>query len=506
MTAAAMKSAFENAETYTSWPAPDMSVLNEGRRDPVPMPADLFGPAWGLIEDLAEGAGTAPDYPAMAMLATVASLIGGKRKLRPYTTADWAVPCILWCAVVGDPSSRKSPALAAVTDPLRDLEKDNAESHSDALREFHEKSEWARASRKEWQDAVGKAVKSGEDKPRMPLDADEPCEPSRRRALTMDSTPESLGPILQGNPQGVLAFRDELAGWFTSFERYSPGGREFWLEAFNGSTFVIDRKGAKEPIVLPFNGVSVLGGIQPAKLADALLASPDDGLTARFLWAWPEKRPFKGRPRSIADKALLGTMLRRLDSLCWGTDGVGEQAAITLLLTPEAADIFEGWQIENAEVDQDSSALFKSFVGKQDGAVLRLALVAEYIAWAINGGPEPSTVSTASLAAAATFVDDYAKPMAERVYGDAALPQVERHAALLSRYILKHRMTSINLRTLKQSPHKAKLAAIRQADLMRAAADYLVDASILQPAPSRDGGGAGRASLDYLVNPLFLGA
>lgn len=492
----------EAATVGGGWPAPDMSILSEGRRDPVAMPPDLFGPAWGLVEDIAEGAGTAPDYPAMALIATVASLIGGKRRLRPYTTADWSVPCILWCGVVGDPSSRKSPALSAVTDPLRELEKDNAETHADALRDYHEKSEWARASRKAWQDAVTSAVKAGEDRPSMPLDADEPLEPHRRRTLTMDSTPESLGPILQGNPQGVLAFRDELAGWLTSFDRYSPGGREFWLEAFNGSSYVIDRKGAKEPIVLPFNGVSVLGGIQPAKLADALLSSPDDGLTARFLWAWPEKRPFTGRPRTIADKALLGTMLRRLEALPWGTDGIGEQTSITLKLTPEAADTFEAWQIDNSQVDQDSSALFKSFVGKQEGSVLRLALAAEYIAWAYRGGAEPSEVSTASLCAAAGFVDDYAKPMAERVYGDAALPQVERDAALLARYIRKNAMRSINLRTLKQSPHKAKLAAIRQADRMRAAAEYLVDANWLSPAPSREGSTTGRASLDYTTNPL----
>lgn len=505
MTAATMKAAFDNAEPFTGWGPPDMTVFNEGRRDPVSMPSDIFGPAWGLIEGVAEGTGTAPDYPGMAMLATVASLIGGKRRLRPYVTADWSVPCILWCGVVGDPSSRKSPALAAITDPLRELEKDKAEEHSERLRDFTEKSEWSRAARREWQEAVTKAVKAGEQKPGMPTDADEPQEPRRRRALTMDSTPESLGPILEGNPQGVLAFRDELAGWFTSFERYSPGGREFWLEAFNGSSFVIDRKGAKDPIVLPFNGVSVLGGIQPAKLADALLSSPDDGLTARFLWAWPDKRPFAGRPRQLVDKALLDHMLRRLDALPWAENDVGENVPRTLPLTAEAADIFEAWQAENSEQDQDSSALYKSFVGKLDGAVLRLALVAEYIAWAVGNGREPTQVGTLSLVAAAQFVDDYCKPMAERVYGDAALPQVERDAALLGRYIVKAGLRNPNLRTLKQSPHKAKLAAIRQADRMRAAADCLVDANVLRPAPAREGQTVGRASLDYIANPLLWG-
>lgn len=125
------------------------------------------------------------------------------------------------------------------------LEQTKAEDHKEALRGFQEQSEWNKQSRKRWEGEVAEAIKTGAAKPPMPQDADEPEEPHRRRTLTMDSTPEALGAILQGNPQGILSFRDELAGWLTSFDRYSPGGREFWLEAYGGRPYVIDRKGAK---------------------------------------------------------------------------------------------------------------------------------------------------------------------------------------------------------------------------------------------------------------------
>ncbi len=505
MTAATMKAAFDNAQTVSAWGIPDMSVLNEGRRDPVAMPADLFGPSWSLLQTIAEGVCTAPDYPGMGLLTACASLIGGKRRVRPYQTSAWAEPCILWCGAVGDPSARKSPALDQVTGPLRQLEQAKADDHRDALRDYQERSEWSKQARKHWQDGVAKAVKDGSDRPAMPTDADEPEEPHRRRTLVMDSTPEALGPILQGNPQGVLSFRDELSGWLMSFDRYSPGGREFWLEAYGGRPFVIDRKGsAKGPISIPFNGVSVLGGIQPAKMADALLSSPDDGLVARFLWAWPEKMPSLRRPREAANLDRLHAAYVKLDSLEWARDQEGKDVAAILPLEADAADLFEEWQADNASIDQDSSSLYKSFVGKMDGAVLRLALVGELIAWAFTDTPEPRSVSARSIAAAVTFVDDYAKPMAERVYGDAALPTVERHGALLARYVRKHGMRRINLRDLKRSPHKSRLAALRKADDMRAAAEFLVDAGWLLPAPVRDGGTIGRASLDYNVNPVVL--
>ena len=51
-----------------------------------------------------------------------------------------------------------------------------------------------------------------------------------------------------------------------------------------------------------------------------------------------------------------------------------------------AADVFEQWQADNSAVDDDAGSLFKSFVGKMDGVVLRLALVAEMSAWAFGGG------------------------------------------------------------------------------------------------------------------------
>ena len=499
-----MKQRLDEAEIINIWSAPDMTVINAGRRSPVPMPSDLFGPAWPLLSLIAEGTATPVDYAGIAYLAACASLIGGKRRVKPYTTSHWAEPCILWCGAVGDPSSRKSPPLEAVTAPLREIERDNADQHKQALREWQAGMERAKVARTKWQSEVKEAMTDMRSAPPLPDDAVDPEEPHRRRTMVMDATPEAMGAILAGNPMGTMHFRDELAGWLTSFDRYTPGGREFWLEAYGGRPFVIDRKGAREPLTIPFNGISVVGGIQPGKLADALLASTDDGLVARFLWAWPDKISFR-RPRQAADLGILERAYRRLDCLEWGRDGDGKEVAITLPLSSSAADIFEQWEIDNSAIDDDASSLFKSFVGKMDGVVLRLALVSELARWAFEGGPEPVEVSAESLIAAAAFVDDYAKPMAERVYGDAALPKVERLAAVLARYIVKADLRRINKRELKQSPHKTKLPGLRDADVMNRVVEYLVDANWLRPEPTREGATPGKPKGDYLVNPAVHG-
>lgn len=501
---AAIRAAIGGARVAPFPVVPDMDVLRAGRRPAPQMPADMFGESWQLVSDIAEGAGAPVDYAAIGFVAACASLIGGKRRVRPYRESPWSEPCILWAGAVGDPSAKKSPALDAITAPLRGIEADHAFDHQNRLLAHYADVERAKVEKQTWQKAVEAAHKDGMGTPSMPAAAVEPEEPQRRRTMIMDATPEAVGSILASNHMGTLHFRDELAGWLTSFDRYSPGGREFWLEAYGGRPFVIDRKGSKTALTIPFNGVSVLGGIQPEKMAGALLGAVDDGLVARFLWAWPDPVPFR-RPRQLADVSRLEAIYRRLDGLEWGRDADGKPIAITIPLAPEASDLFEVWGRSNSEGMDDAAALYKSFCGKLEGAVLRLSLTAELMAWATRGGAEPETISVQTVAAVAEWVDDYAKPMAQRVYGDASLPLVERNAAILARYIMKAKLDRINKRELKRSPHKSHLPTMRTAQPMDEAVSYLCDAGWLVEVGGRDGETAGRKSGDYLVNPAVHG-
>lgn len=501
---AAIRSAIGGAKVAQFPVVPDMDVLRAGRRPAVQMPSDMFGDAWDLVRDLAEGAGAPVDYSAIGFISACASLIGGKRRVRPYKESPWSEPCILWAGAVGDPSAKKSPALDAVTAPLRTIEAEHAFDHQTRLLAYYADCERAKVEKQQWQKNVEAAHKDGMGTPSMPAAAVEPDEPQRRRTIIMDATPEAVGAILSGNHSGTLHFRDELAGWLTSFDRYSPGGREFWLEAYGGRPFVIDRKGSKTALTIPFNGVSVLGGIQPDKMAAALLGATDDGLVARFLWAWPDPVPFR-RPRQLADVHQLEAIYRRLDGLQWARDEAGNAKALTMPLSPEASDLFEVWGRSNSEGMEDAASLYKSFCGKLEGAVLRLSLTAELMAWAVRGGAEPESISVQTVAAVAEWVDDYAKPMAQRVYGDASLPLVERNAAILARYILKAGLEKINKRELKRSPHKGHLPSMRSAQPMDEAVSYLCDAGWLVEGGSREGESAGRKSGDYLVNPAVFG-
>ncbi len=480
--------------TDAEWPQPDMSVQRANLAPAVPLPSDVFGSLSPLIADMANGAGAPVEYVAISILAVAASLIGAKRWVQAWE--GYKQPCILWASVVGDPSSNKSPALTAATRPLRGMETELAEQHKTVMMHYAAIAERAKQERKAWEKQVEQATKDSVATPAMPLAADAPEPPERKRLVVQDTTPEEMAAILSANINGTLHLRDELAGWLDSHERYSSGGRAFWLEAYGGEPYVVDRKSQTKPLIVPFNGVSLLGGIQPERLRDALLGTADDGLVARFMWVWPDAIPFR-RPTTVADMARLESVYRRLLDLHRPADDL-----VVVPLDADAADLFAEWIADNDKDVREGAGLYASWAGKARGLVLRLGLVLEYLAWADAGGREPSSVSVVSIANAMMLVEDFLKPHARRVFGDAALAPVEKHAAALARFIVAERLERINGREIQRN---AKLPTLKGRQDVEAATEALIEAGWLREAPTRAGSAPGRQRNDFLVNPNVHG-
>lgn len=490
--------AADDIPSINPWGSPDLSILDEGRRAPPSMPPAMFGNAWAELERIAADKGAPVDYVALGWLAVAASLIGSKRRAVPYLGSSWEEPSILWLGLVGDPSHNKSPALDPLHNILRKLEDEKTDEHADAVNVWRADCERAKVEHAQWQEQLKTATKEGLGTPPLPDGATEPEKPHRRRYVVQDATPESLGGILVGNPEGTLLIRDELAGWIEGFDRYNAGGRTYWLEAYGGRSYTIDRK-STEPLRLPYNGVNVIGGIQPGRLADVLLGVTDDGLAARLLFTWPNRRPWS-RPSSTANLGGFEAAARRLDLLDWEPGEFGKREAVKVLLSAEAADVFDRCQQFYRDREQEASGLLKSFTGKLSGLTLRLALASEFARWAYEGGALPSTISADTLEAVGDFVAGYALPMAERVYGDAALPAVERNAATLAKHIQRNKLKAINSRDLMRED---RLPGLREAASLDPAIEALCEAGWLRPDPHRKGNTTGRSSKDYAVNPAI---
>jgi hypothetical protein len=83
------------------------------------------------------------------------------------------------------------------------------------------------------------------------------------RLCLSDSMIERLAVLLEARPQGLAFVADELARLFLNMKRYSNGhDNEFWLEAWNGKNFIVERQG-RPPVVLDYLLVGVTGGFLP---------------------------------------------------------------------------------------------------------------------------------------------------------------------------------------------------------------------------------------------------
>ena len=174
----------------TDYPAPDMSWLQTTRHPAPPFPVEIFGPWKNWVEQTAEGAAAAVDYVAGGLLAAAASLIGNARWARAWDS--WNEACALWIALVGSPSTNKSPATDSIKRLLREIENSLATLYQDALRDWKGMEQAAKCRHAAWEADVAKAVENKGTPPPQPLDAVAPPKPARPRLVVGDITQEKV--------------------------------------------------------------------------------------------------------------------------------------------------------------------------------------------------------------------------------------------------------------------------------------------------------------------------
>lgn len=483
------------------WPDPDLLLLETHIILPPPFP-DLLPQGWtNWAIDAADAAGCPIDYVALPLLVTAGILIGNKRWGQPW--GGWTEPPALFGALVGRPSSGKSPGLDVTTNFLSQLEIELNIDWDVRRRQYKRDLAAAKERRASWEGDVGLAIKRSVPPPDMPADAEDPDPPQRYRLFSTDPTIEKAARLAHGNPRGMLLVRDELAGWVGGMDRYSRGNgsdRAFWLQAYNGRHWTPDRiKDGDREIIVRHLLWGVCGGIQPDRIASQLLAGDDDGLTARFVYSWPAPIPPR-QPNRAPDHTLALTALRRLIDLPW-------QPAEPHILpfTDAAAAALQAFREEAADLEDGASGMYLSWIGKLPGFCLRLAVIIQHLAWCWDdpSPPPPNEIEEWAVAAAADFLEQYAIPMARRVFGEAALPQEERDARAIARWLARQNPVpeSINSRDLRRM---ADGPGIRDVDRTNAALEELADAGWVRSAPTR-AGGYGRHRNDWAVNPGLQG-
>ncbi len=485
-----------------------------GWPDPQPIPDDLPPvPAFDLellpvslrpwIEDIAERMQISPDIPAIGAVTALSAAIGRRMQIMPKAHDDWTVVPNLWGAVVAPPGYMKSPALSEVMRPLHQLENEAHRDYESALATWTNAKERLAIANSAAKAATLQRLKK-DPTAEITATLSEPDEPIATRYCVNNFSMEALGEVLLGNPNGLLAFSDEIHGLLMMAQK--PGNEglsDFLLSAWNGDgAFTFDRIGRGLNRRIDHCCVAVLGGIQPGRLVEHVIGathggSGDSGLMQRFqLLTWPDLRQqwklVDRSPNQEAREAAYSVFRRAVgnDTIINPVAGlVGARDPNIRKFDTEAQSAFYVW-LEALESELRSDKLptvMASHLSKYRSLVPSLALifaVSDNITGAIPVKYVKQAVGWA----------DYLRPHAERAYSCTTRPDT-RHARALLAKITDGSITE----GFKPADVYLKGWSLLDRPGTAKATDLLTELGHLLPDENRSTGG--RPSLTFHINP-----
>jgi hypothetical protein len=481
-----------------AWAELDPSLLEDRRVSLPPFPLQLLPFGWERwVAETAQAAGTPADYVAQGLLAAVAAVTGAGVAVR--VTQGWSEPLVLWQALVGTPSSGKSPALAAVRRLVADIEAELRDGDGERRRRFDQKLEEARLLGDRWKERCAAAVAQGEAAPPKPEAAcfDEAFVP--HQIVVADATVEALADVVAGNPKGVVLWRDELAAWLANQGRYANGGsdRAHWLEAWSASGITINRRNRSAPLHLPRFPVSVVGTIQPDRIAEAFQGS-DDGMAARFLYVWPEMAPHTPLlERRAPDDETALVRLQKIARLSASAD-----APLVLGFEIEAVLLLDRFLAELNSQARTLEGLEAGWVGKGAGTVVRLAGVLALLDWSERDGATavpPGPIGREAAQQAIGLWIHYFRAHARGVFTQAGRADRDRHARRVVRWLQTMAVEEVS----REQVRREALAHAVDAEGADKVIARLTAGGVLRLLPTPKG--RGRPAKRWEVNPAMLG-
>ena len=334
----------------------------------------------------------------------------------------------MWVALVGEPSTRKSPILNIVAHPLKKIDGELARRYV--------------------------AEKAKYDT--LPADHRKKVDPPKKRRLRIeDTTIEGAQEILKDSPHGVLSLQDELSGWFGAMDKCNCGrgaqkDRGFWLQSFSGGEYVTDRV-QRGTVFIENLSVSLLGGIQPDAMRAVMEDAIDDGLIQRLI---PVRLRGGGEGDDQEKPPVVEAYWGLVERLA-GKQQSGDfrsSGPLVIKFSPAAQEV-------RRRLEKHHSALMAcelgyrklaSHIGKYDGVFARLCLIFHCIE-----RPWADDISEDVALRVEAFLHKFLLPHAVSFYADMVRGGKDRIADI-AEHILAHRLTEVTARDVGRCVRSTK--------------------------------------------------
>jgi putative DNA primase/helicase len=502
----------ETAEWSPSTDRLSASVTGSEWPTPRPLPEGLAKvPAFNLdflpesiapwVGDISDRLQCPADFVGISATVALGAVIGRQCGIRPQQKTDWLEVPNMWGCVIGRPGALKSPAMVEALKPLHHLEVQAQKANEAALRQYTLELEGYKIKKDH---AIKQARKKLNPDITGLLDIPVPEEPLAHRYITNDTTYEALGEVLAANPNGVLAYRDELVSLLKTLDREEyAAARGFFLTAWNGtSLYTFDRIGRGTIQITAC--VSLLGSTQPGRMSEYVRrarshGAGDDGLIQRFgLMVWPDQRPewknIDRYPDSEARNKAWATF-KRLDKLVPLDIGAHQdelEPIPYLRFDGRAQARFDEWRadLEDRLRSGDLHAAVESHLAKYRGLVPTLALI-DHIA---DGGTGP--ISEIPVLKALAYVE-YLELHARRIYGAGSQGELTAAKAIVQHIRKGDLADEFSARDVYQRDW----SNLDDHDQVQAGLNLLSELDWLEPEDLRTGG---RPKTIYRINPKVL--
>jgi hypothetical protein len=429
------------------WPAIAPGLLEDGRPKLPAFPLQVFPGQWReWVKDAAHWAGSSEDYVAQALLAATAGLCGQGVSAR--ITEAWSEPVILWQALLGGPSSGKTPALEWLRRPLGTVERVLAREGG------------------------------------APVVVSDAALPALEKAVAK-------------RRQGVLLWRDEPTAWLAGL------GRKTRRDESRRGPF-LDTWGA---IGLPWGrdktAVSIVGSLDPERL-DAALLGTGDGLAARFLYVWPGPAPYRSlrTVKPVREDEVVNALQRIARAV--GTP----DKPLVLAFEDQAVTVFDTCLERLHGETLRAEGILAGWLGKGRGTVARLAAVLALLDWTANrpsNALPPTVITTQHLCAAWDLWERYYRPHAQAVFERAGPSdrdrKVRHHARRVIGWIRARGAAEISRDDVRREALSQRVNAAGADEVIQALeqAGVLRELDDEEEYPSR-----GRPARRWQVNPTLL--
>ena len=434
---------------------------------PKEFPVDVLPePMRSFVKNGAKAIGCDPSYIGLPAMSALAGAIGNTRRIQ--LKRGWTEPAIVWTAIVGESGTMKSPAIRLAMHPVRERQRKAMLEHEEAIKKYNEACAYHDRAMSKW-----KGDKTNNDEP----PPEPPDKPVADRCWTDDTTMEALVSGLKHQPRGLLVIRDELAGLFGSFDKYTNGkGSDAakWLEMHGGGPVLVDRKGSGT-LYIPRAAVSIAGGVQPEILKRSLGAEHrENGFAARLLIACPERQPKRWTDAEInlEDEQAMESVFEYLFSLDMDP-GDDEPKPVLVRLNKSAKRRWIAFFNHHADEQVALVGDLAAAWSKLEGYAARLALIVHYVRLAADDRTvdDPYEIDEVSIGAGITISNWFGEE-ARRVYRLLDESDDERDKRRLVAMI-RAKGGTITAREMIQS-----LNRIKNNNAAKSALNVLVDAGL----------------------------